>query len=88
MRLDLKLNSLWRFFRAKAARVNRVLSDAQDDDMIFQVHSWGKKLLERFIKRQRRRTCKIGVARGIAYASTGSAKASNYAGAKGRHNVY
>jgi hypothetical protein len=47
MRLDLKLNSLWRFFRAKAARVNRVLSDAQDDDMIFEVHSWEKKLLER-----------------------------------------
>jgi hypothetical protein len=47
MRLDLKLNSLWRFFRAKAARANRILSDADDADMVFQVHPWEKKLLER-----------------------------------------
>jgi hypothetical protein len=46
MRLDIKFSSLWRFFRAKAARVNRVLSDAGDDDMVFQVHPWEKKLLE------------------------------------------
>jgi hypothetical protein len=47
MRLALRFNSLWRFFRAKAARVNRVLSDADDDNMVFQVHSEEKKLLER-----------------------------------------
>jgi hypothetical protein len=48
MRLALRFHSLWRFFRAKAARVNRVLSDADDDsNMVFQVHSEEKKLLER-----------------------------------------
>jgi hypothetical protein len=47
MRLALRFHSLWRFFRAKAARVNRVLSDADDDNMVFLVHSEEKKLLER-----------------------------------------
>jgi hypothetical protein len=47
MRLDLSFSSLWRLFKAKAARVNRVLSDADDDDMVFQVHPEEKKLLER-----------------------------------------
>ncbi len=47
MTLALRFNSLWRFFRAKAARVNRVLSDANDDNMVFQVHSEEKKLLQR-----------------------------------------
>jgi hypothetical protein len=46
--LALRFNALLRFFRAKASRVNRVLSDADDDDnMVFQVHSEEKKLLER-----------------------------------------
>jgi hypothetical protein len=49
MRLDRKFSSLWRFIRIKAARANRVLSDAHDDDddMVFQVHSEEKKLVER-----------------------------------------
>jgi hypothetical protein len=47
MRLDRKFSSLWRFLRVKTARANRVLSDADDDDMIFQVRSEEKKLLER-----------------------------------------
>jgi hypothetical protein len=47
MRLDLKFSSLWRFLRIKAARANRVLSDADDDNMVFQVHSDEKKLVER-----------------------------------------
>jgi hypothetical protein len=48
MRLDRKFSSLWRFIRIKAARANRVLSDADDDDdMVFQVHSEEKKLVER-----------------------------------------
>jgi hypothetical protein len=50
MRLALRFGSLMRFFRAKAARVNRVLSDADDDDMVFQVHSEEKKLLERKVQ--------------------------------------
>jgi hypothetical protein len=46
--LTLRFNALWRFFRAKASRVNRVLSVADDDNnMVFQVHSEEKKLLER-----------------------------------------
>jgi hypothetical protein len=47
MRLDRKFSSLWRFLKIKAARANRVLADAGDDDMVFQVHSEEKKLLER-----------------------------------------
>jgi hypothetical protein len=47
MRLALRFNSLWRFFRAKAARVDRVLSDADDDNMVFQAPSEEKKLVER-----------------------------------------
>jgi hypothetical protein len=47
MRLDRKFSSLWRFIRMKAARANRVLSDGDDDDMVFQVHSEEKKLVER-----------------------------------------
>jgi hypothetical protein len=47
MRLALRFNSLWRFIRAKAARVNRVLSDADDDTMVFRGRSEEKKLLER-----------------------------------------
>ena len=48
MRLTLRFNSLRRFLRAKAARVNRVLCDVpDDDDMVFQVHSEEKRLLER-----------------------------------------
>ncbi len=47
MRLALTFSSLWRFLRIKAARVNRVLSDADDDDMVFQAPSEEKKLLER-----------------------------------------
>jgi hypothetical protein len=45
--LALRLNALWRFFKAKASRVNKALSDADDDNMVFQVHSEEKKLLER-----------------------------------------
>ena len=51
MRADLKFSSLWRFLKIKAARANRVLSDADadadDDDMVFQVRSEEKKLVER-----------------------------------------
>jgi hypothetical protein len=47
MRADLKFSSLWRFLKIKASRANRVLSDADDDDMVFQVRSEEKKLVER-----------------------------------------
>jgi hypothetical protein len=47
MRADLKFSSLWRFLKIKAARANRVLSDSDDDDMVFQVRSEEKKLVER-----------------------------------------
>jgi hypothetical protein len=47
MRVVLKFRSLWRFVRIKAPRASRVLSDADNDDMVFQVRSEEKKLLER-----------------------------------------
>jgi hypothetical protein len=47
MKLDLKFSSMWRFLKVKTARANRVLSDADNDDMVFQVRSEEKKLLER-----------------------------------------
>jgi len=47
MRADLKLSSLWRFLKIKATRANRVLSEADNDNMVFQVHSEEKKLVER-----------------------------------------
>jgi hypothetical protein len=47
MRLDLKFSSIWRFLRVKTAQANRVLSDADDDDMVFRVRSEEKKLLAR-----------------------------------------
>jgi hypothetical protein len=46
MRADLKFSSLCRFLKVKAARANRVLSDADNDNMVFQVHSEEKKLVE------------------------------------------
>jgi hypothetical protein len=46
MRAHLRFSVVWRFLRAKAARVNRPLSHADGDDMVFQVHSWEKKPLE------------------------------------------
>jgi hypothetical protein len=44
--IHLKLNVLWRRLRAKAGRVNRRISDAENDDMVFQVKSWEKELIE------------------------------------------
>jgi hypothetical protein len=41
-----KLNALWRFLRARAGRVNRRISDAENDDRVFQAKSWEKKLIE------------------------------------------
>jgi hypothetical protein len=54
MKLDPKLKSLWQLLKAKAARVNRPLLDAEDDTMVFQVPSWETKLLESNRRPERR----------------------------------
>jgi hypothetical protein len=47
MRLYVKLEYLWGLLRAMAARVNRPLVEAEDDEMVFQIPSWEKTLLEK-----------------------------------------
>jgi hypothetical protein len=47
MRLDLKFRSLWRLLRAKAARINKLIGNIDDQDMIFQVPSSKKKFLDK-----------------------------------------
>jgi hypothetical protein len=47
MRVVLKFSSMWRFLKVKTARANRFPSDADNDDMVFQVRSEEKKLFER-----------------------------------------
>jgi hypothetical protein len=47
MRIYLTLEYLWRFLKAKPARMNQALFDAQDDNMVFQIPSWEKNLLEK-----------------------------------------
>jgi hypothetical protein len=38
---------MWRFLKVKTARANRFPSDADNDELVFQVRSEEKKLFER-----------------------------------------